>query len=945
MHIYTAIRRVARLVGTTGRGEPLFGGPFRADRDLPVAAVAVFLACSILAVGFTLGKVTGLGVGILGAGVVLYTGVRIIRRLRRMPDDASPQDWLTSRVDMILARPTHLGGPNPFHPATPQVKKHPLLATTRIVDGNIRDVGGKFWAEYRVPHPLPNGRVTEQRSLEVLEEHKLLFRVLLRHGHHIGISKEPIPYDELLEDSFTDDDPTGEDMEQIGMYVHATVGTLDELVAKAKQDPSVWPSRMVFTVAIYVGDDEARAAARRDEIIARLPFTWHLVPATPAQMYWALYGHCMRGAELVPTAGRTDIPETLPDLEFDDGARSDVSLRGRFSFAGGDLSPVLKVSTGNRHAYQAILTAKLPDIVDWPDTDMFSLFAHLEAPIDVVIRCSPKDRGVVEEENKKADTIITDNQKETEHLNSQVKAFSREEQLLQIYSEKLSADPDAHSVTFTIFIAIGGQTPKEVADLIESLKTTFSRMNIKFRAPQPGQQEQLWAAMQPGAPRSPVLDRLADETTIDEFAEFIPFTTASIGHATGPIWARNLTSGLREFVRVAAEKVLQSNRSASMAFISSPGGGKSAAGKTLAYLAHGRRQSWGAIDRSNIEVSVSPPRRTGEWVKFTEALPAGEVQVIDVAAPPGTMDPLRVWAHDPQRASLRAYALLMELLNLADDEQELALAEALNPEGLSANGIGSMMALSRYLKAQPDRAAVLVGRKIAAWAYRPFAAAVFDEDLPALKLTAQGTVFRTHGFALPGAQKVFNEHLYKKLQPEERYALAIYPLVAAFLSAAFEQRGGTAWLFIDEAWTVTRTPVGHELMEPRMRDSRKHDLIPVFMTHAAAIDLADDIYKLITIKFLGKAEDRELAIANLGWFQSMPITEDTIAEVMAMKNGRFFMSMINDDDDIEGDGAGVSQVTEVQFLLPADETVREAINTKPMSRRERDQRKRKDQAA
>lgn len=938
MYIYTPIRHVKRLVGTTGRGEPLFGGPYEASRDLPVAVAAIFLACSIIAAGFTLGSLAGstmagLSVGVLGAGVVLYIGVKIIRRLRRLPSDASVQDWLTSRVDLLLARPTRLDGPNPFHAEQQRDKKHPLLATTRIVHGNIRDVGGKFWAEYRVPFPLPNGRVTDDHSLQVLEEHKLLFRVLLRHGFHIGIVKEPQTFEELLENSFSEDEKDDEVLDDIGMYADATVGILEQLVAKAQDDATTWPSRNVFTATIYVGDDEAKAAIRRDEIIAHLPFTWHLQPATRAQMYWAFYAHAVRGAELVPSLGRTDLPETLPDIDFDDGAASDISLRRRFSLTGEHLSPVLKVTTGNTTSYQAILTAKLPDVIDWPDTDIFSTFAHMEAPIDIAIRCSPKDRGVVDEENKTALRIILDNQEETVHVNSAVKAFSREEQLHQAYSENLAEDPDLHAVTFNIFIAVGGRTPEDVALLVESLNTTFSRSKVKFRPPQPGQQEQLWAAMQPGAPRSTMLDNLADETTTDEFAEFIPFTTATIGHETGPIWCQNLTTGLRDLVRVDADQILQSNRASTIALISSPGGGKSSAGKGLAYQAHGRGQSWGAIDRSNIKVQVNPLRHTGEWVKFAEALPPDEVQVIDVAEPPGSMDPLKVWAHEPRTASLRAFALLTELLTLGDDEQELALREALNPDNLGHGKIESMMALSRHLKAHSDRAATLVGRKIASWAHNPFAAAVFDESLPALTLTKIGTVFRTHGFALPSAQRVFNEHLYKKLQPEERYALAIYPLVVAFLDAAFDQRDGTSWLFIDESWTVTRTPLGHQLMEPKLRDDRKHGRVTVFMSHAGAIDLADDIYKLITIKFLGKAEDRDLAISNLEWFQAVPINDNTIKEVMEMKNGRFFMSMINDSGDVEGDGVGVSQVAEVQFLLPADPRMRDALSTTPIDKR------------
>jgi hypothetical protein len=391
----------------------------------------VLLAASIAIAGFVAGRLTGLAIGVLGAGAVLYAGVRTIKRIRRLPEDSSPQDWLSARVDALLARPTTISGPNPFHPDTPARPKHRLMGTTRIIHGNIREVAGKFWAEYRVETPMENGRVSSDRLDDVLAEHKSLMRVLLRQGAFIGRFKEPIPYEELMDDSFTPDDP---DVKHIPLFAHATVGTLDESVEQAKADQESWPHREVHVVALYVGDNEATAATVRDEIIARLPFTWQLMPASPAQMYWSWYRHCTLGAELPDyIAARAGQPAVLPDVEVDDGARTDAPFRRRlFSLKADDLTPILKLTVGDSVSYQAVVTAKLPDIIDWPDTDFLSLFAHMKAPINVAIRCSPKDRVVVEEENRRADTKISDNQQETEHLQSQITLFGREEQLLQM---------------------------------------------------------------------------------------------------------------------------------------------------------------------------------------------------------------------------------------------------------------------------------------------------------------------------------------------------------------------------------------------------------------------------------------------------------------------------------------------------------------------------------
>lgn len=925
MHNYTAIRRVKKVIGTTGEGEPVIGGPYQIKRDLPVAGLFVFLATSVSLAGFAMGGVTGGGTGVMIAVAILFVGARTLTKIRQLPAEVTIEDWIGQRIDALMARPTHLDGANPFHPDVARDKAHKLLPTMRIIHGNIHDCNGRFWAEYRIPYPLENGLVDDDQAASVLADHQLLLRELLAQGAYIGRFKEPIPAGELIEDSFTVGDHAAEDIPQ---YADAVIGLLDQFAEKARKDPSSWPSREAHTVVLYVGDNEAEAAARRDRIMASIPFTWTMRPATRAEMFWRLYSHCVRGVDFVDTSS-PDIPDTLPTIVVDDGARSDVELIKRFSF-NPELSPVLKITTGDTVSYQGILTVDVPDVMDWPDTDFLSIFAHLEAPIDIAIRTIPMAPEMVDELNRKADVTISDNQQETAHLKSRVAAYSREEQLLQIYAENRAANPDLPSVRYRIFVAVGGSTPAEVAELIESMKTTFARAGIRFREPIAGKQEELWVAMMPGAAMSPMLASKFDETTVDEFAELIPFTTAAIGHRRGPIIARNLTSGLGDVVRLAADEVVQANRAASIGIVADVGAGKSTLGKLLAFFAHVRGHSWGAIDRSNIEVCKNPSRHTGEWVKFAEKLSG--TQIVDVTQPPGSMDPLKVWAHDPDEAVRRANGLLVELLRM-DEDQELALSEALDVEYLGQREIRSMAALGTYLLAQNDVGARKVGRKIRQWQRHRFAAAIFDENLEPLQLTARGTVFRTHGLQLPLGAKVFNPDLYAKLLPEERYAMGLYPLLTAFLQASFAARGETGWIFIDEAWTVTRSSVGRELVEPQLRDGRKHNIVPVFMTHAGAGDLEDDIYQLITIKFVGRATNKLLALANLSWFGAMQISDDRVNDMLTMKNGRFYMAMMNDDDDTtaEGDGGlGVRQVAEIQVLRPSDPVIAEAMSTKPL---------------
>jgi hypothetical protein len=629
---------------------------------------------------------------------------------------------------------------------------------------------------------------------------------------------------------------------------------------------------------------------------------------------------------------------------LEDGAYSDTMLSSspRWFHRKRELLPVLKVTVDNEApSYQMVLTAKLPDVLDFPDeTDFLSVLCHMGEPINSAIRCTPKSRETALEENRKNEGTIQDNTEELAPFDQRADPYARENELLAIYDENL-ANPTAAAVTKTLFISIGARSAKEVKRIANAVRDVLSPMGILFDKPEPGQQEELWAAMHPGAPRSPAMDHHAVETTIAEFAELVPFTTASIGHADGPVIGRNLTSGLGDLVRFAAEKLILAGRAAAIAIVASVGGGKSTLGKMLAIFAHVRGDPWGAFDRSDI-VDADHPDGVGEWAKLAEVL--DDVQVIDITKPPGSLDPLKVWISDPETASRYSYNMHLELLDSLDDAQKLALAEALDPAELAGRALVSQMALSRYLMSRSDPAAVIVGRKIRVWKHRPFAAAIFDEKLPALTLTSRGTVFRTHGLPLPSEDKVLTKHLNDKLQPEERYAPVIYSLGSVFLKSAFREsklrklrkrrKHGAAYIFVDESWAVTRNPIGMEILEVDIRDGRKVSVVVVFMTHHAARDFAHDAFRLITIKFVGKAEDEELARANLKWFGAMPVTDELVADLMAAKDGRFYMHMINDDvgrDDAQPlrDEKLRSQVAEIQILRPSDPLLLEALNTTP----------------
>jgi hypothetical protein len=948
---YAPIRRVRKQLGTTNGGRPLWGGPYDAGRDILIVLGALFVSLGVVGAGFAAFKVIGTVVGLVAAGIIMCAAMYLVGRLRRAGEDFSFGGWIADKVDLHFSSENVVDGPNPFHPDTARRKASKILAPVDVIEDNIVVTGsGRCWAEYRIGNPIEMGLVGEQQQSGVLTEHKALFAKALQRGAYIAHIKEPDSPNELIEQSFTEFDAAPED---IPLYSKLVCDQVDALWETAQTDPGDWPHHLVYVLAIYVGNDETAAAAVRDGIIADLPFTWDLIPATRREMYWVWHSQCVAGVKMT-AAATAELPEQLPRIEFDDGAASDSIVAGRMMWLRRkrDLQPVLKITAANgAPSYQTVLTAEIPDELLFPDgTTFLKLLHEMGEPIRWVIRTNAKERENTKTENRTARGILDDNCEELAPFDDNPNLYAREYELLDLYNANL-ADTQINAVSYTLLISVGAPSAADARRISKGIRDILSPMGIIINDPKPGTQEELWVALQPSAPRSPAMDRHAAETTVPEFAEIAPFTTAAIGHTDGPMIARNLTSGLGEIVRFAAEKLILAGRAAAIAIIASIGGGKSTLGKIMAIFAHLRGDPWGALDRSNI-VDEDHPEGIGEWAVLAEVLPKGTMQVIDITNdPPGSVDPLKVWADDPQTAAKHTYNMHVELLEGMSGPdgrlQKLALAEALEPAKITMHGLVSQMALARYLMSLDDPHARLVGRKIQVWQYRPFAAAIFKEELPALTLSARGTVIRTHGLSLPTADKVLNPALNEKLHPEERYATVVYALASVFLKAAFRKqahrRGRPSYIFVDEAWTVTRNPISmKDILEVDLREStRKGFTVVVLMTHDAARDLSDEAFQLITTKFLGRAEDKRLAVSNAEWFDSMPVTDDLISDLMAAKNGLFYMSMFNDDRAKgaaeERDVATRRQVARVQVVRPTDAAFVKVLNTTPkMIRREVD---------
>lgn len=111
MRIYTAVRRVPRLMGRGLKGNRLLMGPYNIKREGPVLLVGIGAAVSVALAGVAgAGIWPGLVLALLGAGIILVATAAVLGYLRGVPD------WPPTHVRIIATRnqwtrsPVHVSG-------------------------------------------------------------------------------------------------------------------------------------------------------------------------------------------------------------------------------------------------------------------------------------------------------------------------------------------------------------------------------------------------------------------------------------------------------------------------------------------------------------------------------------------------------------------------------------------------------------------------------------------------------------------------------------------------------------------------------------------------------------------------------------------------------------------------------------------------------------------
>jgi AAA-like domain len=779
-----------------------------------------------------------------------------------------------------------------------------IQATRDIVDGNLRYTSSGYWAEYQVePHEY-GSRSTREKKL-VRHDHEQLAKAVFPRARQAVLTGTLAP--ETAKD-ITAKSLNGLDPRAVPKFAEITADRIAEL----KEDPFYWPKIRKLGLAFPVGKNRELAQRNRARILAAIPRAWRLTPAQPQDMEWLWSASIHRGVWLVPRPAKVAGVVDLSPAGFDDGAKDD-DIPG---FSAYERPPVIKITPKNSApSYQALLKVTFPDTeMQFPGgTEIFHVLDRTGLPVDWVIRCEHYPRRQVMHDNDDVAKVIQSNLYETALETMIVDEDAIAGELTTEYSAKI-AQTRSDSARWTVIFAVGARCYDDLEKAVFFLEEVFAHMHIEFERIA-GLQQDLWAAMLPGTPSNDTIRAMADENTVSEFAEMVPFATASVGSPTGPILGRCVDSGLQDLFRIDFRALLAANIAANFALLGDLGAGKT----NLLQLVF---ENFAALGDPFFLYDRTDKR---EQAKFVSTVP-GNI-IVDLLNPERSVCPLKTFRHDPRAASRHALATLIPKLKFeVGTDEVVSLSEALTADSIVSNELTSMRRLTAHMLDTPGssveaEAARKVGRHLRMWGNFEFARALYDESLDPIDYDAPAICLLTTGLPAASPEAIYNPHLFKRLRPEQLFVESVYELTGLAMHEHYFNSPRLCGIGIDEGYHLTLKPVGKEMLEAT-RDSRKHGVVMGVASHLANPDLMSlESLKLFGITAVGRTGEKG-AFDNLEWAGMHPESNpDLVTDISErFTTGDFIVRFFRQVAQVR-----VFQSTSAALRAATDTTFRAAI--------------------
>ncbi|TEA09229.1 ATP-binding protein [Mycobacteroides salmoniphilum] len=788
---------------------------------------------------------------------------------------------------------------------TTQLRPEDIQATTDIVEGNLRCTARGYFGEFRITDPFLYGDRAAGDKIAVKNAHELFFSKILRFDPLFGGFLRPDADDEILDATLSIGGDDGQQLVPDGMYPlyeQMAVERIDDLA----KDPSTWPRTRTLLVAFPLGKTRTGARHKCRKILSKLPVSWTVEPAQPHDMAWLWEASIYRGIQYMPSVATAGGVADFTAAHFDPGAKED-DIEGYSSIK---RPAVVKITPdGSEPSYQIVLKAKFPvgEMAFPGGTELFTVLDRTGIHADWALICKHIPHAKVVGDNQDARKVIESNKYETALEPNQFNDDVIAEALLEDYEAKTTLKK-SDSVWYTLLIAVGGPTLEDAEQVENILSEVFSSMDVTFERIA-GIQEELWAAMLPGTTVSETVTLLGDELDIPGFAEMVPFTHSRIGSKTGPVFGRNIRSGLGDLFRINKRAILKANKASNLVLSGGLGAGKTSVIKTGMWFDAALGDPFAAYDRSSMR----------ELSKIAE-LVDGNI-ILNVQKPRYSIDSFKTYAHDPALAGRHAFHTLKRLCSFeTGSPQVVALAEVTTAHSVRSNQIVSNRRLIEVLCASDDEVYQEVGRHLKMWATFEFTRALFDDSLPPVDYRAPAFIVETYGMPTAEAHELYDSKLASKLSEEKLYMEAVYEVTGyALKEEYFKDEDRYCSIYLPEAWHLASKPVGASMINDLNHDARKHGCMLWMDSHMLRQDFTPAQIGLIGMFMVGAGDTTdEVAMENLSAAGMYPeVNTDFFTDLTrSFTTGQFFVNYFK-------------EIGAVETFLPTDLAARAAMNTTP----------------
>lgn len=640
------------------------------------------------------------------------------------------------------------------------------------------------------------------------------------------------------------------------------------------QEPRRWVEETLGLTPPRLLDYELEAYLQREEgLFARLSRAVHATRVEPAQIGWLIQRGFWRGigepavrAGWSPDAVAVPVPDGSVQLHPEQSeimtlTEGELDLRNPRRVALTQATGSGEVTGLTAFCY----VSELPDELVFPGSEWLYRLEDLPFPVEVSIRWSNIGHEEALAAVRRKRLEIQDQDQHTRRAGEEVPLalLDAQEQVASLEHDlKHRRFPTAHT---SICLAVSAREERVLLEQIQQLRSHFSTFQIGMEVPAGDQLAAFMEAI-PGVPYQP--SAYAHRVPPEVLAGSMFLGTRALGDASGPYIGR--TGVLHRPVYLDPALPPRLNRSASIAFLGSLGGGKSFAANLLTYL---------SVLFSGAQALVLDPK--GERTAWLSDLPelAGHLRVVTLGSrdeDTGKLDPFIMWRgmddQDLRETGNMAVSLLSFLGNVhTGDRRFLALMQAV--EEVAA---GPRPALGKVVErlaemGRSDQEVATLADYYRALSRRAYANLIFGMgDEQGLDLKHRMNVLQLQNLMMPPAGKPREEY-----NLEELLSVALMHAVTGFATQFTRRDRGTFKIvLLDEAWALMASSQGRSLVSHLLRTGRAMNNA-VYLVSQNVADLLDETVKNnIGAKFIFRSFDQDEIEKVLKFLNLEPVQEN-----------------------------------------------------------------------